>query len=190
LGGELAHWVGAFGASTFAFEQISVPLPLVFLGVISSLVLVLLLWPPSSGQGSSAQAPAWATLGRMGMATSFVLLLTSTASLLGPHLSGLLSPLPIFATVFAVFAHKLQGGRPARQVLHGVVMSSFACAVFFLLVAQWIELWGIVAAFSAATFLALLTQGSMLWLLRQHTSPAQHKADQKDDGCVVEERRS
>jgi hypothetical protein len=172
----LLGW-GAFGASTFAFEHISVPLPLVFLGIISSLVLVLFLWPHSSGQGVSSQAPAWALLGRMGMATSFVLLLTSTASLLGPHLSGLLSPLPIFATVFAVFAHKLQGGRPARQILHGVVVSSFACAVFFLLVAQWIEQWSIVATFSAATFFALLTQGSMLWLLRRHTPPAQGKAD-------------
>jgi hypothetical protein len=166
LGSWLIGW-GAFSASTFAFEQVSAPLPLVFLGVISSLVLVLFLWPQSGGRGGSSQTPAWALLGRMGIATSFVLLLTSTADLLGPHLSGLLSPLPIFATVFAVFAHKLQGGRPARQILHGVVVSSFACAVFFLLVAEYIEQWSIVATFSGATFFALLTQGSMLWLLKQ-----------------------
>jgi hypothetical protein len=164
VGSWLIGW-GAFGASTFAFEQIQVPLPFVFLGIIGSLVLVLFLWPQSSGPGVASQAPGWALPGRMGMATCFVLLLTSTASLLGPHLSGLLSPLPIFATVFAVFAHKLQGGRPARQVLHGVVVSSFACAVFFLLVAECIEQWSIVATFSGATFFALLTQGSMVWLL-------------------------
>jgi hypothetical protein len=184
----LIGWT-AFGASTFAFEQFSVPLPLLFLGVIISLVLVLFLWPESRGQGVSAETPAWATLGRMLMATSFVLVLTSTANLLGPHLSGLLSPLPIFATVFAVFAHKLQGGRPARQILHGVVVSSFACAVFFLLVAACIEQWGMVATFSASMFVALLTQGSMLWLLRRHTPPAQRKADEEDDGGVVEEQR-
>ena len=180
---------GAFFAATLAFEQISVPLPLVFISVISSLFLVLFLWPISGGRGVSAQAPAWATLGRMVMATSFVLLLTSTASLLGPHLSGLLSPLPIFATVFAVFAHKLQGGGPARQVLHGVVVSSFACAVFFLLVAECIGQWSIVATFSGATLCALLTQGWTLWLLRRHTPPAPRKTDQEDDGCVIEEQR-
>ncbi len=167
---------GAFFVATLAFEQISVPLPLVFISVISSLFLVLFLWPKSGGQGVSAQAPAWATLGRMVMATSFVLVLTSTASLLGPHLSGLLSPLPIFATVFAVFAYKLQGGGPARQVLHGVVVSSFACAVFFLFVAECIGQWSIVATFSGATLCALLTQGWTLWLLRQHTaSPTQSR---------------
>lgn len=175
----LIGW-GTFGALTFAFEQVSVPLLLVFLGVIASLVLVLFLWPESGRQGVSAQAPAWAILGRMVMATSFVLLLTSTASLLGPHLSGLLSPLPIFATVFAIFAHKLQGGGSARQILHGVVVSSFACAVFFLFVAGLVEQWSMVATFSGATLCALLTQGLALWFMKRFTPPAHHKADNSE----------
>lgn len=179
----LCSWLigwGAFGASTFAFEQVTVPLPLVFLGVISSLVLVLVLWPHSHGQEvSSQQAPTWVLLGRMAIATGVVLALTSTASLLGPRLSGLLSPLPIFATVFAVFAHKFQGGKPARQILHGVVVSSFACAVFFLFVAVVIQRWSIVATFSGATFLALLTQGSMLWLARRRTRQPNVKQTRK-----------
>lgn len=177
----LMGW-GAFGVSTFAFEQVSLPLPLLFLGVISSFVLVLVLWPHSGEQGVSPKAPAWALWGRMAIATSLVLVLTSIASLLGPHLSGLLAPLPIFATVFAVFAHKLQGGRPARHILHGVVVSSFACAVFFLFVAEVIQRWSIVATFGGATFLALLTQGVMLWLLRRRTPCTQRRAEQPADG--------
>jgi hypothetical protein len=165
VGSWFLGW-GAFGAATVAFAQMALPLPLVFLSSISALVLVRVLWPPARGPGVTVPAPAWALLGRMGLATSMVLVLTSTASLLGPHLSGLLSPLPIFATVFAVFAHKLQGGSAARQVLHGVVVSSFACAVFFLVVAVCIEQWSLVATFSGATCCALLTQGALLWLLR------------------------
>ena len=183
----LIGW-GVFGASTFAFEQISLPLPLLFLGVISSFVLVLVLWPRSHEQGASLKEPAWAFLGRMATATGLVLVLTSIASLLGPHLSGLLSPLPIFATVFAVFAHKLRGGKPARQILHGVVVSSFACAVFFLFIAGVIQRWSIIATFSGATLLALLTQGSMLWLLRRRAPLVQRTADQQADGYVIEER--
>ena len=159
--------------STFTLEQIAVPLPLAFLGVIGTFVLVLVLWPQSSGQDVSVKAPAWALPGRMVIAVLFILALTSAASLLGPRLSGLLSPLPIFATIFAVFAHKLQGGKPARHVLHGVIVSSFACAVFFLVVAEWIEQWSLVATLSTATFCALLTQGSMLWLLRRDAPPPQ-----------------
>ncbi len=165
LGSWLIGW-GAFAGATLAFEQIAPPLPLIFLANISTLVLVLFLWPQASTQGSPAKAPAWALLGRMGVGTTVVLLLTSTASLLGPRLSGLLSPLPVFATVFAVFAHKLQGGSPARQILRGVIVSSFAGAVFFLVVAARIEQWSLVATFSGAMFLALLTQSAMVWLLR------------------------
>jgi hypothetical protein len=174
----LIGWA-VFGVSTLAFEQIPLPRSvslsfaplLIFLAIIGSLVVVLFFWPRSVGQEVSARVPAWAllVLGRMVTATAFVLLLTGAASMLGPQLSGLLSPLPIFSTVFAVFAHRLQGGTPARQVLHGVVVSSFACAVFFLVVAECIERWTIVATFGAATFLALLTQGTMLWLLRRWT---------------------
>jgi hypothetical protein len=196
----LIGW-GMLGASTFAFEQVSVPLPLLFLGVISSFVLVLVLWPRSHKQGAAPKAPAWALLGRMAIATGLVLVLTSSASLLGPHLSGLLSPLPIFATVFAVFAHKLQGGRPARHILHGVVLSSFASAVFFLFVAEMIQRWSILATFGGATLLALLTQGAVLWLVRRRSPRVQRTANQQADTrvvtanqqadtCVVEERLS
>jgi hypothetical protein len=177
LGSWLIGWA-VFGVSTIALEQISVPLPLAFLGVIGSFVLVLVVWPQSSGQEVSVQAPAWALPGRMVIAVLFILALTRAASLLGPRLSGLLSPLPIFATVFAVFAHKLQGGKPARHVLHGVIVSSFACAVFFLVVAEWIEQWSLVATLSTATFCALLIQGAMLWRLSGHTPPPQ--ADNSD----------
>jgi hypothetical protein len=175
VGSWLIGW-GMFGVSTLTLEQLSVTdlsfasIASVFLSVISALVLVLFLWPRSSTAQVSSRPSAWGlmVLGRMTVATGFVLLLTGTASLLGPLLSGLLSPLPIFSTVFAVFAHKLQGGNAARQILHGVVVSSFACAVFFLVVIAFIEQWSPIAVFSAATFSALLTQGLMLWLLRRY----------------------
>jgi hypothetical protein len=176
----LIGW-GMFFATTVVFEWVSVPLPLVFVGVVSSLFLMLVLWPKQRGQVIEVQGPVWEILGRMAMASSFVLGLTSIARVVGPHLSGLLSPLPIFATVFAVFTHHLQGTRAARQVLHGVVVSSFACAVFFLFVAGLIERLSMIATFSGATLSALLTQGCTLWVLRRHTPAAQRKAGQEND---------
>jgi hypothetical protein len=174
VGSWLVGW-GMFGVSTVALEQVALPLPFVFLSTISSLGLVQCLWPRSRGQEGLSPAPAWAILGRMGVATGLVLALTSAAPLLGPHLSGLLAPLPVFATVFAVFAHHLQGEQPARQILHGVVLSSFACAVFFLIVAEVINQWSLVVTFSVATMGALLTQGGILWLAGRHPSQSTSK---------------
>jgi hypothetical protein len=162
----LAGW-GVFFAATFVFTHFSPPLPLAFVGVVGCLLVVLLLWPRKRGQVGETKSPAWDIAGRMLVATGFVLALTGVAPLLGPRLSGLLSPLPIFATIFAVFTHHLQGATVARQVLHGVVISSFACAAFFLVVAGLLTRWGIMATFSVALVAALLTQGCALWVVRK-----------------------
>ena len=175
----LISW-GIFGASTVVFAWILIPFPLVFAGIVGFLFLLLLVWPKQPGPVVEVKGPVWEIAGRMVMATSFVLGLTSAARVLGPHLSGLLSPLPIFATVFAIFTHQFQGATAARQVLHGVVVSSFACAVFFLFVAGLVQRWSMVATFSGATLCALLTQGWALWFLRRLTLPAQRKADNSE----------
>ncbi|GAC1564896.1 MAG: hypothetical protein NVS3B14_00930 [Ktedonobacteraceae bacterium] len=104
---------------------------------------------------------------RMLIATAFVLALTGAASVLGPHLSGLLSALPIFSTIVAIFTHKFEGAAAARLVLRGILAGSFAFVVFFLAIATWIERWGIVAAFGCAILGALLMQGGSLWLLNK-----------------------
>ena len=165
LGCWFAGW-GVFFASTLILQQVSVPLPIAFAGVVSLLLIALLLWPRMRGKVVETRASAWEIVGRMVIATSFVLALTSVSGILGPRLSGLLSPLPIFATIFAVFTQRFHGAEAARHVLHGVVSSSFACAVFFLVVAGLLVQWGIVATFSSAVLAALLMQGTVLWLLR------------------------
>jgi len=168
LGCWFAGW-SMFGVTTFLLEPVAVPVLLAFAGVVSVLMVALLLWPRWQGQVFETKAPAWEIIGRMVIATSFIVGLTSVASLLGPRLSGLFSPLPIFATIFAIFTHRLQGATAARQVLHGVLVSSFACACFFLVVAGLLVQWGVSVAFGVAVVVALATQGSALWLVRKFT---------------------
>ncbi len=168
--GWLISWLvgwGVFFAATFVLVYVSVPLPIAFVGVVSLLLVLLFLWPKQQGKAVESKTSAWEVVGRMVIATGFVLALTGVASVLGPRLSGLLSPLPIFATIFAIFTHRFQGATAARHVLHGVVVSAFACAVFFLVVAGLLERWGIAATFSAAVLAALLTQGCVLWFSRR-----------------------
>lgn len=166
LGCWLIGWA-VFGLSTLIMNQLTLPIMLVFLMLIVVLGLILARWPSINTQGGSAAAPAWALWGRMGAATSMVVILTSSARWLGPQLSGLLAPLPIFATVFTIFAHSLQGVCPARQILHGVIVSSFACATFFIVIGSGIERWGLGWTFCIATCAALLTQAVMLSLVQQ-----------------------
>jgi hypothetical protein len=182
--GWLLGW-SVFLAVALSLAHSAAPLPLAFALVAGVLLLALLLWPEHDEHTLAPRSPAWEIPGRMGMATALVLALTSAAPRLGPHLSGAFATLPVFATTFAIFAHQGQGAPAARQILHGVIVSSFACAVFFLVVAGSIEQWPLAAVFGAATLAALLTQGCALRVLRRqprrrlfpnHTSPAARRA--------------
>lgn len=64
-----------------------------------------LTWSPAGGRAGIGDIAT-----RMVVATAAVLLLTSTATLLGSTLTGLLSPFPLFGAVMMVFSQRLQGG--------------------------------------------------------------------------------
>lgn len=158
--------LAVFFGVTLLLRPVDLPLPLSFLAVIVVLGLVLRLVPPeSAGDAGTPAPPGWDLPARILVATSFVVLLTGLAGVLGPRLSGLLAPLPIFAGVLAVFTHIQQGGPAAAGSVRGTVVGSFAFAAFFLVVAGIVEEVGILVSFVGATLAALLIQGtSLLWM--------------------------
>ena len=161
----------AFAAATAALEPLAIPVVPLFVLVIAALALALRLMPPSAAESSSAAVkaspPPWDIPARMVVATTFVVLLTGVASALGPHLTGLLSPFPLYAAILAIFAHHLQGPAAAAGVLRGLLLGLFAFASFFLALALLIEPAGIAPAFAAAIVVALALQAGSLWVLRR-----------------------
>jgi hypothetical protein len=99
-------------------------------------------------------------------ATALVVLITAVAPLLGPQLTGLLSPFPIYATTLAVFIHRSQGGEEAVKLLRGVVVGSFTFIVFFLILSLTIVTWGIASSFLMAIGVSLLTHVISLQILK------------------------
>jgi len=116
---------------------------------------------------AAAASLGWDLPARMVVATVFVVLLTGIAPALGPHLTGLLAPFPLYGAVLAVFAHALEGPGPAAAVLRGMLTGLFGFAGFFLVLATCLEGWGLVAAFAAAIALTLAVQGIAFWTLRR-----------------------
>ncbi len=165
-GSVLAGW-SVFFALTAILERFSAPLVLSFVGAISCLILALYLLPGSQSPTVMTNPPQWETLLRMFVATAFVVGLTAIAAFLGPQLSGLLTPFPVFASILGVFTHHFQDAAAARRLLRGVLTGLFTFAVFFLVVAGLIEVWGIALAFILATLAALVMHGGSLLLLRK-----------------------
>jgi hypothetical protein len=159
----------AFAASTVVLQYLTLPPVPLFLTVVAALIVALRLMPHRAKASASVVSPLprWDIPTRMVVATAFVLLLTSAAPILGPRLTGLLAPFPLYAAVLAVFAHHLQGAAPAARVLRGLLHGLFAFAGFFLMLAALIERVGIVPAFSTAVAVALALQAGSLWALRR-----------------------
>ena len=156
-----------FAASTWGLEHVSIPVIPVYVGIIAILALVLWLLPGASQQPIKATSAWWDIPARMLFATAFVLALTELAPHLGPQLSGLIAPFPIFTTILAVFTHHFQGGAAATPLLRGVLLGLFAFASFFLIVAVLIEPAGLATTFLCATIVTLGVHGFSLLILQR-----------------------
>ncbi len=163
----LAGWL-AFGTMTWLLMSASnVAAPLLALISLTVLALTLRLMPRGQAAAASAAAPRWDLPARMVVATAFVLALTSLAAYLGPHLSGLLAPFPLFASILAAFSHRLQGAAVAVRLLRGLVLGLVTFVAFFIVIALLIVPLGIVTAFILATLVAFATQAAFLSLTRR-----------------------
>ncbi len=163
-----------FAVSTVVLQVLSVPLMPASLATLVALVVVLFLVPHTPDKSDKSESPAtlpprWDIPARMVVATVFVLLLTAVAPVLGPYLSGLLSPFPLFGAVLVVFVHRSEGATSAMKLLRGLLFGLFAPAGFFMALSALIEPLGIGLGFTAATATALVAQGFTLRMLRPET---------------------
>ena len=154
------HWPATAAASllpyavtTALLSEVLVSAPTAFIGSVAFAGLAL--WSlPRNRPVSPGPAPDWDLPARIVAALAMVLLITALAERLGPTLSGLLSPFPVFTLVMAVFGHRHSGGAIATPYARGLLASAVGFAAFFLVVAQMLAKWG-VAAFVAATIATL-----------------------------------
>jgi hypothetical protein len=107
----------------------------------------------------------WDLPARMAIATVFVFLLTTFANKLGPQLSGLIAPFPVFAIVFGAFTHRQQGPEAVTRLLRGIVQGSVSYALFFMIVGLYLEQIGIMWTYLLSTVAAVFA-GCLLYLIK------------------------
>lgn len=163
LGGSML----VFAACTFALQGIVFPLIPAFFAVCAAILLGLWLMPNEDVELSQAQPGRWDIPFRIFIGTSFILLLTGIAPLIGSRMTGLLTTIPLYVTILSIFAHRHHGPAAAAHVLRGLLYGMFAFAGFFLILSLLIERAGIGPAFAAAIVTALAIQGTSLWVLQK-----------------------
>ena len=168
---SLAAAVAAFAAATVGFDQLQPsPGPALEI-VVGSIALALALMPRARPIVLEEEArllpPRVDVLLRAGIATVFVVVLTALAARLGPTLSGLLSPFPLFATVLIVFPHRMQGGAAAISACRGFLWGLWAFAAFGFLLAELLPQVGLAAGLVLAVLAALAVQAVTLVIVRR-----------------------
>ncbi len=156
-----------FAISTTLLQHVTFPLVPLFLIVCAAIVLGLRLMPGGDAEPGEAKLGKWDIPSRILIGTSFILLITGSASFLGPRLTGLLTTVPLYVTILTIFAHRHQGPAAAAHVLRGLLYGLFAFAGFLITLGLLIERTGISSSFVSAIFVALAVQGTSLWILRQ-----------------------
>jgi hypothetical protein len=163
-------WIGSFvvfAISTTFLQTVTLPLLPIFLVVCAAIVLGLSLMPKEKVEEGDAPFGRWDIPSRIVIGTSFILLITGSASFIGPRLTGLLTTIPLYVTILAIFAHRHQGPAAAAHVLRGLLYGMFAFAGFFITLGLLLEKAGITVSFLSAIVVALAIQGISLWILRQ-----------------------
>jgi hypothetical protein len=131
------------------------------------MVLGLRLMPNDVVEEEDTRPGGWDIPSRVLIGTSFILLLSGSASFIGPRLTGLLTTIPLYVTILTIFAHRHQGPAAAAHVLRGLLYGMFAFVGFFITLNLSIEKAGIATSFLSAIVVALAIQGISLWVLRQ-----------------------
>jgi uncharacterized membrane protein (GlpM family) len=156
----------SFLATTAIFNSISWSFELALLILVLTTGVVSQIIPNQPTSSKITKPPVWDLPARIIIATAFVCLLTAVAHRLGPHLSGLLAPFPVFSLVVSAFTQHQGGVDSTARLLHGIVVGSIAYAGFFFIVIMYLVSFGIPITYALSVVTALCVSGISLYVSR------------------------
>jgi hypothetical protein len=168
---SLAVAIGSFLTATFLWNKFDPALlPTIAVDLV---LLALVLWLMTGRTDAAAASipPKWDLPARMLLAALFVLVLTTAAKGLGPQLSGLISPFPVFSSIIAPFTHIRQGRAGVGQLLRGIVLGTFGLLAFYLVIYVMLPGLPVGWTYLMASAVAIAVNVIALRFVRQADSP-------------------
>jgi hypothetical protein len=134
----------------------------IHLGLGDSVLLVaallMLLAMAADAPSSKSRPPTTSKRGlglRMAIASVVVIGLTTSASVLGSQLAGMLATAPVVVAIMATTSHRRSGSDSAKGLLRGTVVGLWGGAAFFTVVAAFVTIAPPVLTYVAATAAAV-----------------------------------
>jgi hypothetical protein len=151
----------AFAGATALLDRRAWTLPGATLLLLAAILVAARLLPPRACTSAASVPPWWDLPARMAVATGFVLALTAGARYLGPQLSGLIAPFPVFGVVLAAFTQRRHGPAAATALVRGNVVGSLAFIAFFGVAGLVLGRLPLAAAYLLAALAAVAASGAL-----------------------------
>jgi hypothetical protein len=126
--------LACFFLAVLLADSLQLSLAGAFALAICSIVLALVTLSDRLATREEIDYPDWDLPVRILTATTLVVAVTVSASVLGPRFSGLLSPIPVVAWPLCIFVHLHQGSAAANRVLRGIAQGAFGVCLFYAVV--------------------------------------------------------
>ncbi len=195
---QRAGWRTSLAAGWAAVAAVATGLSALSTGLLGSLAIAALsllaaslaLPPPEPGVTLPAAA-RWELPVRMGATALLVVVLAAAAAELGPYVGGVLTALPVLASILAAFTHAEHGPAALTQLLRGMVAGMAAFVVFCALVAALVEPAGVAVGFAAAALGAIVVQAAAAALTARYAAASSRytAAVSRRSGSRRDERR-
>jgi hypothetical protein len=156
----LAGWIAvAAAAALLGSLEVSAPASLAI--AAASLTAAFLALPRATAPSPHPPALRSELPLRMVATAGLVATLAAASAELGPHVGGILTALPVLASILAVFTLAQHGRHALNDLLRGMVTGMAAFVVFCSLVAALVQPAGVALGFSLAVLGALAAQASL-----------------------------
>jgi hypothetical protein len=155
VAGALGGGWAAYAVGTLAFAFVHPPLAVNAVLALAAMAAgrrVLRAAPPAAARPRTGDLLPW----RLLVTAALVLLVTTVAHGVSAHLAGLLSPLPIVASVLGGFTYARAGRAAAVELLGGIVAGLGAFLAFLVVLAATLGPLDRAPAFALATVAALV----------------------------------
>jgi hypothetical protein len=164
--------ITAFFACVFLLNLFPLTLISAFVIILAAVVISFVLLPKSGGVYKDTILPAWDLVLRMALAAAFVYGLTTFADVLGPQLSGLIAPFPVFGLIMSIFTHQQNGSAAVLKLFRSYITASAGYACFYLIFGSFLTSLGIGLTFLVAILVIICLNGITLYVLQKTGQPS------------------
>lgn len=170
----------AFAASTGGLWPVRLPPGIALLVALAGFALVRrLLGPEPASVPTRRRLPLDLPL-RMTAGAVMVLALSAASAALGAHLTGLLTPFPVIASVLAAFTHAVDGSAAVRRYADALIRGLPSFALFTTSISVLAVPAGLAAAFVVGTVAAAVSHAVLIsrpWRLLAAVRPVSTPAE-------------